>query len=209
MPRLVVIHYTAMTDWVRARDWLCNPEAQVSAHYIISETGLVTQMVKDADRAWHAGAGGWQDTCDVNSWSIGIELANTGAHPFPEPQMAALECLLAELLRRHGIDPAGVIAHSDCAIGRKIDPGARFDWLRLARQGLAIAPKAPQPAQVDQDRFAALLTCIGYPDGQHEARLAAFRLRFRAGATGPLSAQDIGVAVDIADQVAKSRKHLA
>lgn len=68
-------------------------------------------------------------------------MANShGVEPFPEPQMAALERLLAAMLDRHGLGPEAVIAHSDMAPDRKGDPGARFDWRRLALQGLAVWP---------------------------------------------------------------------
>ncbi|MCQ6453649.1 N-acetylmuramoyl-L-alanine amidase, partial [Vibrio parahaemolyticus] len=79
----------------------------------------VEALVPETARAWHAGAGQWAGRGDVNSRSIGIELANRGTHPFPEPQMAALEQLLRDILARWQIRPAGVIGHSDMAPGRK------------------------------------------------------------------------------------------
>ena len=151
-PELIVLHYTAMPSCAGARDWLCNPEAEVSAHYLIDRDGTLIQMVEEAMRAWHAGAGAWGGQGDVNSRSVGIEMANTGAEPFSEPLMATLEALLAGIMSRWLIPAQGVIAHSDMAPGRKIDPGARFDWTRLARQGLAqstpkAAPEPPEPAR--------------------------------------------------------------
>ena len=93
-PQLIVLHYTAMDTTEAALQRLCDPQHEVSAHYLISPNGIIWQMVDEAQRAWHAGAGRWREFKDVNSYSIGIELANTGAEPFPEPQMAALEKLL-------------------------------------------------------------------------------------------------------------------
>jgi N-acetylmuramoyl-L-alanine amidase len=136
-PSLVVIHYTAMASAEAACARLCDPDAEVSAHYLIDYDGQVTALVDEAMRAWHAGAGAWGAITDVNSHSIGIELQNTGAEPFPEPQMAALEGLLAGVMARWAIGPEGVIGHADCAPGRKVDPGPRFDWARLAFSGLA------------------------------------------------------------------------
>jgi N-acetylmuramoyl-L-alanine amidase len=136
-PHLIVLHYTAMESAEAARDWLCDPASEVSSHYVLARDGTCWQLVDEAMRAWHAGAGCWQGCEDVNSASVGIELANTGAEPFPEPQMAALEELLRGVMARWGIPPEGVIGHSDSAPGRKIDPGPRFDWARLERQGLA------------------------------------------------------------------------
>jgi len=120
---------------------LCNPKTEVSAHYLIAEDGEVLSLVPEDLRAWHAGAGAWGSVTDVNSRSIGIELANPGNCPFAAPQMDALEDLLAGIKTRWQIRPERVIGHSDMAPGRKIDPGARFDWLRLARAGFGVWPK--------------------------------------------------------------------
>lgn len=193
-PRLIVIHYTAMASAQDAIDWLCNPVSQVSAHLLIDRDGTATRMVDDAMRAWHAGQGAWAGCDDVNSASIGIELANTGAEPFPEPQMAALEILLADLMRRHAIPPRGVIGHSDMAAHRKSDPGARFDWLRLARRGLAFWPDPAPPADPDPHAFRRYVTGFGYPATDDATLLAAFRLRFRPNASGPLSPADMAIA---------------
>lgn len=136
-PTLIVLHYTAMTSARAALERLCDPAAEVSAHYLIGPDGTLWQLVRECDRAWHAGAGAWRGQSDINSRSIGIELDNRGDHPFGEPQMAALEALLESVMARWEIPAAGVIGHSDMAPGRKVDPGPRFDWARLERQGLA------------------------------------------------------------------------
>jgi len=186
-PDLLVIHYTAMQSAEAAIERLCAPEAEVSAHYVISERGQITRLVPEEMRAWHAGAGRWGDVTDVNSHSIGIELANRGNHPFPEPQMARLELLISEIMARWAIPPERVIGHSDMAPGRKGDPGARFDWARLARGGLSVWPDAGSAGEfyADAERF-------GYPVGDVEDTLIleAFRLRFRPWASGRLSCED-------------------
>ncbi len=192
-PELVVLHYTGMADGASARARLCDPAAEVSAHWLIHENGQTEALVPEDRRAWHAGAGAWQGRDDVNSRSIGIELVNPGNEPFPEPQMAALERLLAQIMARWGIGPAGVIGHSDMAPGRKIDPGPRFDWARLALQGLAVWPASSPVAEAP---LAESLTRIGYPDAPE--RLAAFRLRFRPWATGPEDATDRRIAAALA-----------
>ncbi len=197
-PELVVLHYTAMESCEGACAWLCNPASEVSAHYLIDRDGTVIQMIDEPMRAWHAGAGGWRGKGDVNSRSIGIELANTGAEPYPEPQMRSLEGLLSAILMRWNIPAAGVIGHSDMAPGRKIDPGPRFDWQRLALQGLARPSVAASPVVPDSDQFFELLTCLGYPDADPEARLHAFRLRFASQEKGPLNAVDMGQAQALA-----------
>ena len=80
-PALIVIHYTAMLTCAEARHRLCDPYVEVSAHWLIAEDGTVEQLVDEAMRAWHAGAGAWAGVSDVNSRSIGIELANAGDAP--------------------------------------------------------------------------------------------------------------------------------
>lgn len=198
-PDLIVIHYTAMASCAEARARLCNPLVEVSAHWLVSETGEAEALVDETARAWHAGAGQWRDVVDVNSRSIGIELANDGCSPFPEAQMAALERLLAGIMDRWGIGPAGVIGHSDMAPERKGDPGARFDWRRLALQGLAVWPAA---GQADVAAFAPAARAFGYAVADEAVLLRAFRLRFRPYAFGPLDAVDAGMAVNLARRFA-------
>jgi N-acetylmuramoyl-L-alanine amidase len=205
-PDMVVLHYTAMVSAEAALARLRDPAAEVSAHYLIAEDGAVWRLVEEEARAWHAGVARWGGTEDVNSRSIGIELANSGPlagfPPFPAPQMAALEALLAGVTGRWGIEPARVIAHSDVAPGRKADPGPKFDWRRLAAQGLAVwveggagAGAADWPAF----RRAAARAVYAPPEaGGWEAVLAAFRLRFRPGAAGPLDGADVRAAEALA-----------
>ncbi|WP_108482987.1 N-acetylmuramoyl-L-alanine amidase [Oceaniglobus ichthyenteri] len=194
---MVVLHYTAMDSAARAGAWLCNPEAQVSAHYLIGSNGRITQMVDEAARAWHAGAGRWGAVGDVNSRSIGIEISNTGLAPFPAPQMDAVERLLADIINRWAIPPHRVIGHSCMAPGRKIDPGPKFDWQRLARQGLAVWPAPADPAPPEQ--FRALAARAGFTADTDDATLlSAVRLRFAPWATGPLNTRDMAILADIA-----------
>lgn len=132
-PSIIVIHYTAMDSAEAAVERLCAPEFEVSAHYVIARDGKITQLVKEEDRAWHAGAGEWNGVTDVNSHSIGIELDNDGSSPFSAPLMDALEALLLAIIQRWDIRPEKIIGHMDCAPGRKTDPGPRFDWARIKR----------------------------------------------------------------------------
>ena len=194
-PDLVVLHYTAMESCAAARARLCDPVAEVSAHYLISETGGVEALVPEEARAWHAGAGAWGGARDVNSRSIGIELANTGSQPFAEPQMEALVRVLAGIRMRWAIPPQRVIGHSDMAPDRKGDPGARFDWRRLAMMGHSVWPKS---IEAPVEAFFPALRAFGYPEVAPDTLLAAFRLRFRPMHDGPVDARDAGMAVDLA-----------
>ena len=191
-PSLIVLHYTAMTDAQAALDRLCDPLAEMSAHYLIGRDGTLWQLVDEAMRAWHAGAGEWAGAGDVNSRSVGIELDNTGAQPFPEPQMLALEALLPGIMGRWAIGPEGVIGHSCMSPGRKCDPGPRFDWARLARRGLALSAGAG-PVPGDPGAFRSRARAAGFTaDVADEVLLEAVRLRFRPGARGVLSEADMG-----------------
>ncbi len=200
-PRLVVIHYTAMQSFSEARARLCDPAAEVSAHWLIGRDGRAEALVDESLRAWHAGAGAWGGVADVNSASIGIELVNGGNEPFAAPQTAALARLLAGVMDRWGIPARAVIGHADMAPERKRDPGPRFDWRALARQGLSVWPVAA-PAAPDPGAFGTALTRFGYPPADQALRLAAFRMRFFPGLSGdltaPLSAAEAGAALDLA-----------
>ena len=199
MPELIVLHYTGMASVEAALERLCDPAAEVSAHYLISRDGQLVQMVEEGARAWHAGHGEWGGAGDVNSRSIGIELDNPGDAPFSAPLMATLEALLPGIMARWTIAPQRIIAHSDMAPDRKRDPGARFDWRRLARGGLSVWPDRPAPAAPDERAFREATARIGYGSGWTSAQvLSAFRLRFRPWADGPLDATDMGLARDLA-----------
>lgn len=192
---MIVLHYTAMTDFACARARLCDPIAEVSAHWLVGEDGTAERLVDEKMRAWHAGAGAWGGVGDVNSRSIGIELCNGGDQPFPAPQMAALERLLAAIMARWQIVPARVIAHSDMAPGRKRDPGPRFDWRRLAQGGLSVWPRAGGDAGAP---LLPSLRAFGYPEAAPPLLLDAFRLRFRPWARGAEDATDRALAADLA-----------
>lgn len=201
-PDLVVIHYTAMPDLPAARDRLCDPAAEVSAHYLIDTDGMVLALVPEEARAWHAGAGSWGGAEDVNSRSIGIELANDGASPFAAAQMLALETLLGGVMARWRVPPERVIGHSDMAPDRKRDPGMRFDWRRLARSGLSVWPETVPVGAFDAAAFAQAARAFGYPQAAGDVLLAAVRLRFRPRASGPGDATDLAIVSDLARRFA-------
>jgi N-acetylmuramoyl-L-alanine amidase len=197
-PHLVVLHYTAIPTAAEALARLCDPAAEVSCHWLIDRDGTLWSLVAESERAWHAGAGAWGACHDVNSASIGVELVNTGAEPFPAPQMAALEGLLAGILARWAIPARGVIAHSDMAPARKTDPGRRFDWRRLALGGLAVwDPGGGSDADSDAP-LGLSLDRLGYPDVPADLRLAAFRSRFSPWTEGDETQADRALAARLA-----------
>jgi N-acetylmuramoyl-L-alanine amidase len=151
-PGILIMHYTGMASAEKAIDWLARPESRVSCHYVVGEDGRITQMVPESKRAWHAGVSYWHGETDINSASIGIEIQNPGHEdgytPFPDVQMRAVRDLSRGIIARHGIRPEAVLAHSDIAPGRKIDPGEKFDWAWLAQAGIGHWV-APVPARGD------------------------------------------------------------
>ena len=196
---MLVLHYTGMETGQGALDRMRDPEAKVSAHYMVWEDGRVVRLVDESRRAWHAGLSSWQGDDDLNSRSIGIEIVNPGHEfgyrAFPDVQIDAVMELSKGILSRHRIPPRNVIAHSDIAPGRKEDPGELFPWKRLAGVGIGIWVEAQavmgeslSPADRG-DAVRALqvdLAAYGYgidPTGDYEARtrdvVIAFQRHFR------------------------------
>ncbi|RZJ89232.1 MAG: N-acetylmuramoyl-L-alanine amidase [Brevundimonas sp.] len=162
-PDAIVLHYTGMQTGEAALARLCDPEAKVSAHYLVEEDGRIFRLVDEAARAWHAGRGVWQGDTDLNAASIGIEIVNPGHafgyRHFPEAQVAAVIALVADIRSRWTIADTRIIAHSDLAPSRKEDPGELFPWKRLAEagHGLWFEPAA--------ERVAALTGLLQPGDG--------------------------------------------
>lgn len=149
-PEMVVLHYTGMESGQAALERLRDPQAKVSAHYLVEEDGRVFRLVAEARRAWHAGVSHWRGQGDVNAASIGIEIVNPGHEwgyrPFPEPQIAAVIALLDDVRSRWSIGNGCIVGHSDVAPERKEDPGELFPWKRLAEAGHGLwAEPAPAP----------------------------------------------------------------
>lgn len=198
---ILLLHYTGMPDADQALRWLCNPQSKVSAHYYVHEDGRVLSLVAEDYRAWHAGEARWGDAADINSRSLGIEIANAG-HPgglpdFPDAQIEALIALCREIVARNPIPAHRVLAHSDVAPGRKLDPGENFPWARLAAAGVGHWVE-PAPFDADGDVLKSgdcgapvealqqMLALYGYGlevtaeyDRRTEDVVAAFQRHFR------------------------------
>jgi N-acetylmuramoyl-L-alanine amidase len=199
-PDMIVLHYTGMETGAAAESWLCDPASQVSSHYLVHEDGRIVQMVRESDRAWHAGKSSWHGQTDINSCSVGIEIVNPGHglgyNAFPERQVEAVIGLCRGITGRHGIVAERVLAHSDVAPGRKIDPGEKFPWGQLSGAGVGhfvdAAPILPGVALKIDDEGAAveelqsMLALYGYGvditgvfDRQTEIVVEAFQRHFR------------------------------
>ncbi len=183
---MLVVHYTEMESAEAAIERLCDEEAGVSAHYLISEDGVVTRLVPEEKRAWHAGKSYWRGETDVNSASIGIELDHPGHalgyRAFSEAQIEALVPLMARIVKQYDIPRANVIGHSDVAPARKIDPGELFPWNLIARYGLTLAKpdKLELGDPFDNDgAFYLALERYGYDITDGIKAVEAFQRRWR------------------------------
>ncbi len=156
---MLVLHYTGMKTADEALARLCDPAAKVSAHYTIGRDGRVYRHVPEDARAWHAGVSYWAGARNINARSIGIELVNPGHEfgyiPFTDEQIAALIDIAQEIMARHTIAPARVVAHSDVAPARKEDPGELFPWRALAEYRIGLWPGAGEPATRQKARSPA------------------------------------------------------
>ncbi|HMA71621.1 MAG TPA: N-acetylmuramoyl-L-alanine amidase [Xanthobacteraceae bacterium] len=197
---ILLLHYTGMASTVEAIERLCDPDARVSSHYVVEENGNVLQLVPEPRRAWHAGLSSWDGESDTNSRSIGIEIANPGHsydYPdFPEAQIAAVIALCRDIVERLCIRAERVLAHSDVAPQRKLDPGEKFPWARLHRAGvgawvtpspirpgagLASGDNSPEVAELQAAlrRYGYGIEPTGVYDDLTEAVVTAFQRHFR------------------------------
>jgi len=180
---MLVFHYTGMESSMEALKRLCNPQENVSAHYLVHKDGRIVQMVGEEHRAWHAGVASWRGYTDVNSRSIGIEMVNSGHEfglkPFPEKQMVALETLALDILKRHPMPKRNVVGHSDIAPRRKVDPGELFDWFRLYKCGIGTWPENGEAKSMNDQQAGILLRKFGYEIDDLGKTLEAFQRHFR------------------------------
>ena len=194
-PVVIVLHYTEQDSVEQSLDTLRsrNSGGRVSSHYLLGKDGKIYQLVSDAKRAWHAGAGRWGAITDVNNASIGIEIDNDGKSPFPDAQIDSLIVLLRDLTTRLRIPPTQIIGHSDLAPTRKIDPGPLFPWKRLHDAGFGLWPAdATQDAPAGFDPWLAL-QAIGYSTDNRADTVRAFHHRFRGMEGTELDAQDLRI----------------
>ncbi len=139
--QLIIIHYTALKNTKEAIAYLCTKEKKVSAHYLISQNGVIYNLVNEKYRAWHAGQSFWQDIVDLNSFSIGIELdynPNGKNNNFSFKMISSLKKLIIKITNKYKINKKNILAHSDIAPFRKKDPGKYFPWKLLESEKIIL-----------------------------------------------------------------------
>ncbi|MGB1360829.1 MAG: N-acetylmuramoyl-L-alanine amidase [Alphaproteobacteria bacterium] len=175
----IILHYTDMKSADDVAQRFLDTETEVSAHYLIDTDGTIIQFVAEENRAWHAGIAIWQSEENINASSIGIELQNGGEQfgydDFPDVQIDALITLIKDIKTRHTIVKQNILAHSDIAPSRKIDPDYKFPWDKLAKHDLCIVP---EPVETDIP-LLDLLDMIGYNTENATDAITAFQRRYR------------------------------
>lgn len=144
-PKWIIIHGTAggaSAENIAA--WFRNPNANVSAHYVIGRDGTIIQCVKESDTAWaNGGLSAGHDTwwsLNPNAETISIELVKPrtdNGDTISEPQRASCFALVRDICRRNAI-PArdadrngGITGHySIDPVNRSRCPGP-FPWDEL------------------------------------------------------------------------------
>ena len=215
---MIVLHYTGMPTGESALAKMCDPEAKVSAHYMVEEDGRIFSLVPEERRAWHAGRSFWQGETNINAVSVGIEVVNPGHEfgyrPYPDAQIEALIDLIGFVRERWTIPDARILGHADVAPDRKEDPGELFPWKRLAEAGHGLwveSGAAPGAALAEGEEglgvlaLQAGLSRFGYdcaPTGKFDTATAAvvrafqrhwLQTRFDGVADGETRARLVGL----------------
>ena len=150
-------------------------------------------MVPEHLAAYHAGKSAWGKLIGLNQHSIGIEIINYdgNVYPYSEAQSDIIFALCDEIIKRHDIKPWNVIGHSDVSVGRKVDPGSKFPWAKLASLGIGAWPLPYDVADHNKSKrnlspthMRGLLSAYGYFLEPGEAGLKlgveAFQRHFRS-----------------------------
>jgi len=191
----LILHHTAGSlpsslDILQGKD----PKHKVGVHYLVTDElkPRVIRMVPENLAAYHAGKSAWGKLTNLNQNSIGIEIINYdgNVYPYSDAQAEIIFALCAEIIRRHDIKPWNVLAHSDIAVGRKVDPGLKFPWAKLSSLGIGAWPLPNEVAEnlAKKNKLAPnyvrnLLVAYGYVlepgDAGLKLGVEAFQRHFR------------------------------
>lgn len=141
----VAVH-TTQGSYASAISWFQNCSSNVSAHYVIrSSDGQITQMVREANKAWHVG--------NSNGYTVGIEHEGYISNPsawYTTAMYNASAALTRDILASRGLPqkvydgswgwsakPAdsyfNVKGHVNYANQTHTDPGSGWDWPRYKK----------------------------------------------------------------------------
>jgi N-acetyl-anhydromuramyl-L-alanine amidase AmpD len=191
----LILHHTAGSlpsslDILQGKD----PKHKVGVHYLVTDEPKprVIRMVPENLAAYHAGKSAWGKLTNLNQNSVGIEIINYdgNVYPYSDAQAEIIFSLCAEIIRRNDIKPWNVLAHSDIAVGRKVDPGSKFPWAKLASLGIGAWPlpnevteNLAKKRKLAPNYVRGLLTAYGYVlepgDAGLKLGVEAFQRHFR------------------------------
>ena len=192
----LILHHTAGSlpsslEILQGKD----PKHKVGVHYVVTDEPKprVIRMVPENMSAYHAGKSAWGKLINLNQNSIGIEIINYdgNVYPYSDAQADIIFALCEEIIRRHHIKPWNVLAHSDIAVGRKVDPGSKFPWAKLASLGIGawplpneVADNLKKKGDLSPGHVRSLLTAYGYTlepgDVGLKLGVEAFQRHFRS-----------------------------
>jgi hypothetical protein len=159
---MIIIHDTE-GSFAGAVSIFQNPASMVSAHYVVSKTGQVDQMVQEHDIAWHAG--NW----DYNTRAIGIEHEGYAWTPntYTSTEYQASAHIAASICSRWGVpmDRNHVIGHNQVpdpnnpalsgGSDHHTDPGPYWDWSYYMSVASSYANALPSPPHMVLSASAA------------------------------------------------------
>lgn len=179
IPDIIVSHITE-GSYNGAISWLQNPASEASAHFVISKTGIITQLVDIRESAWingtrlkkeDKGPGWYGDSLlqlirdrktNANFYSVGIEhegLWSQGKGRLTEEQFEATvwlhKYIIGEIKKIYDID---IIIDREHIVGHyQIDPirkpncpGQNFQWAELIKE-LKGADKMSDVLKLNED----------------------------------------------------------
>jgi N-acetyl-anhydromuramyl-L-alanine amidase AmpD len=127
-PKWIILHGTAGGGAV---SWLDNPVSQVSAHYVITEDGVIHQLVDEQDTAWANGVltgnhdTWWDSAINPNYQTISIEHEKadpTNALALTAAQQSASFVLIGRICQRWSIPAQLATANGGITGHFSIDP---------------------------------------------------------------------------------------
>jgi hypothetical protein len=126
-------------------------------HFVIDRSGLVYRIVRESDRANHAGNSVWADSrwlyVDLNASFIGVAFeasSRANQEPFSGPQLHAARLLIEMLRARYNLSAANCVTHAQVSVNpSKMRVGWHTDWgtgFPFAELGLPNNYEIPNPA---------------------------------------------------------------